>query len=199
MNSEELGKKTYEAWFCMLTRCEVLLLLAQQKRLIDNSLQIQGLVSTLYSWAREKHVGLAVHDSSGQRLGTESSEDDRVDGSNSSTGKHGNGKLGHHGHVDAHSVALLHSPLAQVVRKLQGEIKPVREKSQKHILKLNHIKAHWNTFDLSPGRSSSTRLCRWDAFRGQRRFLPTGLPRCHHVLRWHACQAHCSRCLCILL
>jgi len=41
-----------------------------------------------------------------------------VDGADSRTSEHGNGKLGHHGHVDAHAVAFSHATLAQVIRKL---------------------------------------------------------------------------------
>jgi len=65
--------------------------------------------SAWLTWERSRcpcctHLG--VTDPGGEFLGRESTEDKRVDGTDASTGQHGNDRFRNHRHVDEHAVAL---------------------------------------------------------------------------------------------
>lgn len=54
---------------------------------------------------------LTYHDAVSQGLSAETSEHHAVRGAQARAGKHGDGCLGHHGHVERHEVSLLHAQL----------------------------------------------------------------------------------------
>ena len=67
-------------------------------------------------------LGFGVIDAGGQFIGGKSTKDHGVDRADARTGKHGDGRLGDHGHVDEHPVALGHPLCRQNAGKLGGFI-----------------------------------------------------------------------------
>ena len=61
---------------------------------------------------------MRVQDPHGQRVRAVAAKDDGVDGADASAGQHGHHQLGHHGHVDGDTVALLDALGLQHVGKL---------------------------------------------------------------------------------
>ena len=65
---------------------------------------------------RSNHnLATAVVDAVGHGVGTKPGKHHRMDGSHASTGQHGIGQLGNHGHVDAHTVAFAYTQICEHV------------------------------------------------------------------------------------
>lgn len=83
------------------------------ERVVDNLLGANGLSTTLALVGGDDDLGLCVDNAVTQRVGAETSEDDRVDGANTRASEEGNEGFGNHGHVESDGVALLHAHLLE--------------------------------------------------------------------------------------
>ncbi len=82
---------------------------------IDRFLQRHNAASTPATIGGDNaaHVGIVYPITDG-RSG-ETTKDDGVHGADASTGQHGDGQFGDHGHIDSHTIALFHAHLLQAV------------------------------------------------------------------------------------
>jgi hypothetical protein len=102
---------------------------ADHDGVLDAGSPLQGDVGVLLEWHHiaaapgsvlgDDDAGVGVQDPGGESVGTEPSENNRVDQSQPGTGEHGDGQLGDHSHVDGDPITLL-EPQA-----LQGVGEPV--------------------------------------------------------------------------
>mmetsp|Transcript_20643 Transcript_20643/g.57299 ORF Transcript_20643/g.57299 Transcript_20643/m.57299 type:complete len:255 (-) Transcript_20643:322-1086(-) len=95
--------------------------------IVDDGLEGNPLLSAHHRGAGDDHLGVAVGDTASKGLRRESSKDNRVNGSDPRTGKHGNGELRQHGHVDCHSISFADSnrlePVGQPADLLVDQVK----------------------------------------------------------------------------
>ena len=80
------------------------------QRLVDVGLQRDHLAAPVAAVGGDAQLGLAVVDAVAQRLGREAAEHHGVGRADARAGQHGDGRLGHHRHVDGHPVAALRRP-----------------------------------------------------------------------------------------
>ncbi|MNJ57917.1 hypothetical protein D3C77_535280 [compost metagenome] len=78
-----------------------------QRLVFDDAIKLQPAGSG------QQQGRACIVDTQGQFIGGKTAEHHRMHGTDASTGKHGHGRLGHHGHVDNHAIALLHPQLTQ--------------------------------------------------------------------------------------
>ncbi|MNP22144.1 hypothetical protein D3C76_1148030 [compost metagenome] len=75
------------------------------ERLVHVLLERDGATATQPLVGGDDDGGAGVDDAAGQGLRREAAEDDAVHGTDPGTGQHGDGRLRHHGHVEADHVA----------------------------------------------------------------------------------------------
>src|SRR5690606_23855524 len=88
------------------------------QRIVDVGLQRDLLAAAHAFIGSDHHLGFAIDDAPGQRLGGEATEYHRVDRADARTGQHGHHGLGDHRHVDGHPVTPVHVLAAQGVGEL---------------------------------------------------------------------------------
>ena len=64
----------------------------------------------------------------GDGVGSESAENDGVDGADARAGQHGDGQFRRHAHVDRHTIALLDAQCLQAVGEASGLRRAVRRR-----------------------------------------------------------------------
>ncbi len=72
---------------------------------VHRGLQLRGRTATMPAVGRDDQLGLGVIDAGAQRLGTEATEHDAVNGPDARAREHGHHGLGDQGQVDGDSVA----------------------------------------------------------------------------------------------
>lgn len=86
--------------------------------IVNDLLGADELTTTSALIRGDDDLGVCVDDTVFQRVGGETSKDDRVNSTDTSASKEGNDGLGNHGHVKSNSVALLDTHLLESVGQL---------------------------------------------------------------------------------
>jgi hypothetical protein len=85
------------------------------ERLVGVALERHRLAAAIAAVGGDEHLGAGVVDAIAQRFGRETAEHHRVHGADARAGEHGHDRLGDHGQVDRHAIALLHAEMLEHV------------------------------------------------------------------------------------
>ena len=85
---------------------------------VANLLEGEGPAAALATVGGDDPLGLAGLDPIGNGVGTETGENDGMDGTDASAGQHGHGQLGDHGHVQGDDIALADALILEGVGNL---------------------------------------------------------------------------------
>ncbi|MNJ45631.1 hypothetical protein D3C77_407370 [compost metagenome] len=88
-------------------------MLGQLQGAVDQRLVFDDPIELQPAGGRQQQLGPGIVDAQRQLVGSKAAKHHRVHRTDTGTGEHRHGRLGHHRHVDDHPVALLHAQRTQ--------------------------------------------------------------------------------------